>query len=124
MRKSVRALWREYFDFEREIYAMFENPEENGFNLIKKIQGMEPEYKIEHRKKSGPVYHPPRHIRYIAWMAMEGKVGTRYQDFKYLIEVTPGGGDGALKKLYKRIKKEVGEEFKSCLLYTSPSPRD
>ena len=123
MSKSVRALWREYFDFEREILAMFENPKDNGIHIIDQIPGMEPAYKIEHRKNSGPVYHPPRHIRYIAWMATDGKPGTRFQDMKSLIRSKPGPTgqndvDGDLKKLYKKIKKELGEEFNRMPLRT------
>jgi hypothetical protein len=58
---SIKALWRAFYDEERDLFELFKGPAK-GIDIIESVDGYYPEY-TQH--KDGNIYYPPKNIRIV-----------------------------------------------------------
>ena len=79
---------------------------------------------LEDIKENPSAIHNSKHKKKMRQMMQEG---TRPKECEYCWKIEDIGRDSISDRVYKSkiyTDKELDDAYKSCLLYTSPSPRD
>lgn len=79
---GVRTKWRAFYDCERELFAMYENPSVHGIEILAQHKDYKPVYEtVQSDVDNKMVLRPPRYIRTISYLT-----GKAHENVKAIVD--------------------------------------